>query len=77
MSAATLFDQVRQHLGLKNDAALSKRMETHRVSISNMRAGRIPISAPLMVRIHEETGWPTRQIKALIGDDAAQEGGGE
>ena len=40
-----------------------------------MRNNVIPLSAILMVRISEDTGWPTKQIKAVIAEGAAQEGG--
>lgn len=75
MSAATMLDQVIEACALKNDAALARRLESNPATISKIRTGIIHVSAPLMVRIHEETGWPTKHIKALIGGDVLQEGG--
>ena len=71
MSAATLFDQVINTLVLKNDAGLAREMDVAAPVISKIRNGRLPLSAPLMVRISEATGWPTRQIKAVIAGEGA------
>lgn len=77
MTTATLFDQVIVHLGLKNDAALARHLQTAPPTISKMRNNVIPLSAILMVRISEDTGWPTKQIKAVIAEGDGQEGGAQ
>lgn len=74
MSAATLLDLVKIQLGLKNDAAMVRMLGTSSSIISKVRCGVIEVSAPLMVRIHEETGLPTKAIKAMI---AAEKNDGE
>ena len=71
MSAANLIDNVIERLGLKNDAALARELGTYATVISKIRNGRLPVSAPVMVRISEATGWPTRQIKAVIAGEGA------
>jgi len=71
MSAATLIDNVIERLGLKNDADLARELGTYATVISKIRNGRIPLSASVMVRISEATGWPTRQIKAVIAGEGA------
>nr|DAH92572.1 MAG TPA: helix-turn-helix domain protein [Caudoviricetes sp.] len=71
MSAATLIDNVIQRLGLKNDAALAQAMEVAPPVISKMRNNRIPVGPLMILRIHEATGWPTRQIKAVIAGEGA------
>ena len=72
MTTANLFDQLIKNLSLKSDAALARRLGTSSSAISKMRNGFIPLSAVLMVRISEETGWPTKHIKALIAEGGQQ-----
>lgn len=71
MSASTLFDQVINTLVLKNDAGLARAMDSHPVVISKMRNNRIPVGPMMILRIHEATGWPTKQIKAVIAGEGA------
>lgn len=66
MSAAGLFETVKDALKLENDAALARRLGFDHSVISSQRSGRIPVSAPVIISIHEETGWPTKKIKAFI-----------
>lgn len=72
MTTATLFDQLIDTLGVKNDAGLAQHIGADTSAISKMRTGRISLSATLMVRISEETGWPTKYIKAIIAQEAQQ-----
>lgn len=71
MSAATLFDKVINTLVLKNDAGLAREMDSHPVVISKMRNNRIPVGPLMILRIHEATGWTTKQIKAVIAGEGA------
>lgn len=71
MSAATLFDQVINTLALTNDAGLAQAMEVAPPVISKMRNNRIPVGPMMILRIHEATGWPTKQIKDVIGGEGA------
>lgn len=75
MSAATFIDRVIKRLGLKNDSALARHLSIAPPTISKVRNGLIPMSAGMMVLISEETGWPTKEIKALIAEGDGQEGG--
>ncbi|QNB08363.1 hypothetical protein G5S34_17460 [Herbaspirillum frisingense] len=77
MSAAILIDQVIAHLGLKNDAALARHLGIAPPTISKIRNGLIPMSAAVMARLSEDTGWPTKQIKAVIAEGDGQEGGAQ
>lgn len=60
-------DNVIKHLGLKNDAALSRAMEVAPPVISKIRHGRLPVGAGYIVRIHEMTGWSIDTIKRELG----------
>ncbi|WP_420106867.1 hypothetical protein [Herbaspirillum huttiense] len=71
MSAATLIDNVIDRPGLKNDAALARELWTYATVISKIRNNRIPVGPLMILRIHEATGWPTRQIKAVIAGEGA------
>jgi len=66
MSASGLFETVKDALHLANDAELARRLDFAHTVISSMRAGRVPVSLPMIISIHEETGWPTKKIKAYI-----------
>jgi len=66
MSAAGLFETVKDALRLASDAELARRLGCERSVISAQRSGRVEVSAPVIVAIHEATGWPTKKIKAFI-----------
>lgn len=72
MSTATLFDNAIAALGLKNDTALSRCLGIDPPAISKMRHEKIGVSAAAMVRLSEATGWPTKEIKAVIAEGGAQ-----
>lgn len=77
MTTATLFDQVIKHLNLKNDAAMARHFGIAPPTISKARTGAMPLGPRLMVCISEATGWPTKQIKAVIAEGDGQEGGAQ
>lgn len=54
-------------LQLKNDAALSRALDVMPPVISKIRHGRLDIGDMLVIRSHELTGLPVREIKALLG----------
>lgn len=64
----TLLDAVIKHIGLKNDAALSRRLEVAPPVISKIRKRSMAIGASLIIRIHEETGWSIKDIRSKMGD---------
>jgi len=66
MSAAGLFETVKDALKLESDSDLARHLGCQRAVISNMRHGHCEVSAPVIVAIHEATGWPTKKIKAFI-----------
>lgn len=72
--ANDLLDTVKQLLGIESDAALARRISTNPSVISGIRAGRREIGPSIWVSMHEETGLPTKQLKALLkhpGTDGA------
>lgn len=66
-SAAQLFDAVQQETSLRTDAALAEAIGIEPANLSRLRHGYRPVSAGLVLRIHEITGWPIRRIKADLG----------
>lgn len=51
-------------LNVKNDRALAQELCLTPAVISNIRHRRLPISAPILIAIHEFTELPIREIKA-------------
>jgi len=62
-----LLDILLGKLQLKNDAALSRVLEVAPPVISKIRHHRLPLGASLMIRMHEVSDLPIREIKALAG----------
>lgn len=52
---------------LKNDAALSRRLEVAPPVISKIRHSQLPIGASLLLRAHEESNLPIAELKAAAG----------
>jgi hypothetical protein len=63
-----LLDAVIEKLNLKNDAALSRQLEVGTSVISKIRHGRLPVSASLLIRVHEDTGFGINELRLLLGD---------
>jgi hypothetical protein len=57
---------------LKNDAALSRALGMGPPIISRVRHRGIPVGVSLLMRMHEETGLPTKALHALMGDRRAK-----
>lgn len=53
--------------GLKNDAALARKLHVAAPIISKLRSGTIPLGAVMMIYIHEEIGMSIAEIKAMAG----------
>lgn len=64
--AAALFERVSSHMNWKNDAALAKAIGISTPAISKTRNGRLPVGAGMLIRLHEETGIPIRELKAYL-----------
>lgn len=51
---------------LRNDAELSRCLGVTPATISKIRAGKSPVSAGLLLRIHETFGLPVAELRALL-----------
>lgn len=52
-----------EQFGCKNDAQLSRRLESSPPTLSKMRHKRMPIGDSFLVRISDYTGLSTREIR--------------
>ncbi len=64
--AVCLLDALLERYQLKNDAALSRRMEIAPSRLSKMRNGKQPVTADLLLRIHETFGMPFSELRILL-----------
>ena len=64
--SGTLFDVMMQRLSIKNDAALARVLEVAPPVISKIRHGVLPFGSTLIIKVHELTEWPIRDIKAML-----------
>jgi plasmid maintenance system antidote protein VapI len=55
-------------LNLKNDAALSRALEVSPPMISKVRHRRLPVTASLLIRMHEVSDISINDLRALLGD---------
>src|SRR5690606_15898974 len=55
-------------LNLKNDAALSRALEVSPPMISKIRHRRLPVTASLLIRMHEVSNLSIQELRALLGD---------
>lgn len=67
-----LLNALIQKLGLKNDAALSRKLEVAPPVISKIRHNRLPVGASLLIRMHEVSGLSIRELRRLMGDRRAK-----
>lgn len=55
-------------LNLKNDAALSRALEVSPPVISKIRHRRLPVTASLLIRMHEVSALTISELRHLMGD---------
>ena len=67
-----LLDVIRGKMQLKNDAALSRALEVGPPTISKIRNHYLPIGASMLIRMHELTDIPIRELRDLMGDRRAR-----
>jgi hypothetical protein len=67
-----LLDTLIKKLQLKNDAALSRKLEVAPPVISKIRHRRLPVGASLLVRMHEVSELGIRELRDLMGDRRAK-----
>ncbi|MEN3363807.1 MAG: hypothetical protein V7606_1081 [Burkholderiales bacterium] len=63
-----LLDALIERMGLKSDGALSRRLKVAKTVIFNIRLGRLPVCASMLMWMHEATGISICELKALMGD---------
>lgn len=61
-----VLDAIISRLRLKNDAALSQLLEVAPPVISKIRHHTLPIGATLLIRMHEESDFSIRELRALM-----------
>ncbi|MFL6706617.1 MAG: hypothetical protein ACJ8HI_00255 [Massilia sp.] len=67
-SPAQLLDTMRQQLALDNDAALARELDIQAPLLSKIRNGKLPVSAGLLIRMHEASGLAIEELRGLMGD---------
>lgn len=63
-----LLDTLTQHLGVKNDKALSQKLKMNKSLVAGIRQKRLPVAASLMIGMHEATGISIPELKKILGD---------
>lgn len=63
-----LLDALIERMGLKNDGALSRRLNVAKTVIRNIRHGHLPVGASMLMWMHEATGISIGELRALMGD---------
>ncbi|PQO93372.1 hypothetical protein C5614_24160 [Massilia phosphatilytica] len=61
-----VLDAIISKLKLKNDAALSRVLEVAPPVISKIRHNTLPIGATILLRMHEESEFSIRELRALM-----------
>lgn len=67
-----LVDALIGEMGLKNDAALARRLSIPAPIISKVRNHRTPITAGLLLRMHEVSKLPVPRLRKMMGVPPAQ-----
>lgn len=63
-----LLNTLIQRFDLKNDAGLSRALKMHPPVISKIRRRKAPITASVLLRMHEMSNWSLADLRALMGD---------
>lgn len=64
-----LLDTLIDFLGLKNYAALARELQVSPPIISKIKNGTLPVSAAILIRMHEVSGLSILELRACMGDD--------
>jgi plasmid maintenance system antidote protein VapI len=64
---ARLLDAMHERLNLKNDAAVARLLELPPAVVSKLRRRQASITAALLVRMHDITGWSISDLRELQG----------
>lgn len=63
---ASMLDDIQSQMRLKNDQHTARALELQPSTISRLRSGHLFFGATLIVRVHELTDWPIRDIKSRL-----------
>jgi len=63
-----LLDTVKLWCGLNNDAALARHLQVRPSTISKIRHRRCPVTSDMLLRMHDATAAPIRDLRFLSGD---------
>lgn len=63
-----LIDALIRRMLLKNDVALCRALEVGPPLISKIRNRTLPVSAALLIRMHEESNISIAELRSLMGD---------
>ncbi|MGH8808992.1 MAG: hypothetical protein ACREX0_14055 [Noviherbaspirillum sp.] len=66
-----LLDTLLQTLQLRDDSALSRKLRVATNVIQNIRHGKIPVAASMLIWMHEATGISIDELRRLMGDRRA------
>jgi len=66
-----LLDTLMERKSLKTDAALAKMLGVTPPVVSKHRSGKLAIGANMLIRMHETTDIPIRELRALIPENAS------
>ncbi len=67
-SPARFLDRIEDHLRLKNDAALARSLKVTPALVSRIRNRRMPVSAGLLLSIHEISQIAIADLRRMMGD---------
>ena len=63
-----LLDTLLERLHLSNDSALSRKLKLAASIIDDIRHGRIPVAASMLILMSEASGISVPELRALLGD---------
>ena len=67
-----LLDTLIKRMGLKDDGALSRKLKVATSIIQDIRHGRLPVAASMLIWINEATGISIHELRELMGDRRAR-----
>ncbi len=64
----SFLDRLQSRLQVRNDAALARSFDVTPALVSRVRNRRMPISASLLLSIHEKTQIAIAELRQMMGD---------
>lgn len=65
-NANYFLDSVLTITRLKNDAAMAREIGVSAPALSKLRHGRLPVTAALLIKLHDYTGLSIDQLRELL-----------